>query len=171
MNTTIHKQCAARELFLQQSHGVLSTISIDVPGYPFGSVTPYCVDEECRPVIYISHIAQHTRNLVAESKASRTVLENGDSSDDVQSQGRITCIANARPSGSDDPNIRERYFRYVPRARQYERTHGFEFFRLDLVRVRFIGGFGHLYWVDPHELAIRHPVSAAQESRIIKHLN
>jgi len=35
------EQTAARQLFLQQSFGVLSTISLDVPVYPFGSITPY----------------------------------------------------------------------------------------------------------------------------------
>jgi len=42
MSKTIDKVRTARELLLQRSFGVLSTISLDVPGYPFGSVTPYC---------------------------------------------------------------------------------------------------------------------------------
>ena len=79
----------ARRLFLQQSFGVLSTISLDVPGYPFGSVTPYCADRQCRPVIYISRIAQHTRNVLADPRVSLTILEHGDS-DDVQARGRLT---------------------------------------------------------------------------------
>src|SRR6185503_7503111 len=55
---------AARTLLLNESFGVLSTISLDLPGYPFGSIVPYCVDELCRPIIYISHIAQHTKNIL-----------------------------------------------------------------------------------------------------------
>jgi hypothetical protein len=39
MSKTIDKVRAARELLLGNSFGVLSTISLDVPGYPFGSVT------------------------------------------------------------------------------------------------------------------------------------
>src|SRR5437588_12980174 len=93
---------AARRLLLQQSFGVLSTISLDVPGYPFGSVAPYCVDDQCRPVIYISHIAQHTRNIIADSRMSLTVVENNDGSDDVQAHGRVTCIANAQPMSQDE---------------------------------------------------------------------
>ena len=49
----MEKRNAARDLLLQESFGVLSTISIDLPGYPFGSVTPYCTDRMCRPIIYI----------------------------------------------------------------------------------------------------------------------
>src|SRR5438874_3715644 len=171
MNTTIHKKSAARELFLQQSFGVLATISIDVPGYPFGSVTPYCVDNQCRPVIYISHIAQHTKNIIADSRVSLTVVENNGGSDDVQAQGRVTCIANARPLGQDQAHARERYFRYFPSARQYDQTHDFAFFRLELVRVRFIGGFGRIYWVEPVEFVTQNPFSFQQELRIIEHMN
>src|SRR5438270_2855754 len=85
---------AARRLLLEQSFGVLSTISLDVPGYPFGSITPYCVDQQCRPVIYISTIAQHTRNILADPRVSLTVFDSNGSSDDVQARGRLTFIAN-----------------------------------------------------------------------------
>ena len=165
------KQSAARELLLRQSFGVLSTISIDVAGYPFGSVTPYCADDRCRPIIYISHIARHTRNIIADSRVSLTVVENVGGSDDVQAQGRVTCIANACPIGQDETCPRERYFRYFPSARQYDQTHDFAFFRLELVRVRFIGGFGQIYWVEPREFMAQNPFSAAQESHILQHMN
>lgn len=161
---------AARLLFLQESFGILSTISLDVPGYPFGSITPYCADRQCRPIIYISRIAQHTRNILADSRVSLTVFDNsGD--DDVQARGRITCIANARPLDEEEHDVRERYFRYFPSARQYAETHDFEFFWLDLVRVRYIGGFGQIYWIEPSEFMTANPFSAAQESRIIQHMN
>src|SRR5688572_14879126 len=47
-------QNPARTLMLAESFGVLSTISVDLPGYPFGSLTPYCLDRMCRPIVYIS---------------------------------------------------------------------------------------------------------------------
>jgi heme iron utilization protein len=163
---------AARQLFLQQSFGVLSTISLDVPGYPFGSVTPYCADRQCRPVIYISRIAQHTRNILADSRVSLTVFKSDGDSDDVQARGRVTCIADARPLGmEEEEDSRERYFRYFPSSRQYAQTHDFEFFRLNLVRARFIGGFGQIYWIEPSEFTMPNPFSPAEESRIIQHMN
>src|SRR5438034_11208780 len=85
----------ARNLVLTESFGVLSTVSLDVPGYPFGSITPYCTDEYCRPILYISEIAEHTRNILADPRVSFTVIERNSHSDDVQSRGRLTCIANA----------------------------------------------------------------------------
>jgi putative heme iron utilization protein len=171
MSTTIDKDRSARNLFLQQSFGVLATISLDLPGYPFGSVTPYCADEQGRPVIYISRIAQHTKNIIADRRVSLTVLENG-LSDDVQAQGRLTCIADAVPVGSDnEAAASQRYFRYFPSARQYEQTHDFVFFRLEAVRIRFIGGFGRIYWLEPEEFLVPNPFSPAQESQILNHMN
>jgi putative heme iron utilization protein len=161
---------AARTLLLQESFGVLSTVSIDLPGYPFGSVTPYCTDRMCRPIVYISHIAQHTKNILADSRVSLTIVEKGES-DDVQAHGRVTCIADARQVAQDDDDVRERYFRYFPSARQYEQTHDFGFFRLELVRVRFIGGFGRIFWVEPSEFMTPNPFSRAEENRIVQHMN
>jgi putative heme iron utilization protein len=162
---------AARRLFLQESFGVLSTISLDVPGYPFGSITPYCADRQCRPIVYISHIAQHTRNILADSRVSLTLFDTNGGTDDVQARGRVTWIADARPVGLEELDIAERYFRYVPSARQYAGTHDFEFFRLDPVRIRFIGGFGQIHWVEPGEFMVSNPFSPAQENRIVQHMN
>jgi heme iron utilization protein len=162
---------AARSLLLQESFGVLSTVSMDLPGYPFGSVTPYCTDRMCRPIIYISHIAQHTKNIVADSRVSLTVVERGAASDDVQAQGRITCVGDARPVDRGDDDVSERYFRHFPSARQYDRTHDFEFFRVELVRVRFIGGFGQIFWVEPAAFMVANPFSAMEEMRIVQHMN
>lgn len=171
MSTTVQKDRAARDLFLQQSFGVLATISLDVAGYPFGSVTPYCADEQCRPIIYISRIAQHTKNIIADSRASLTVVENNEGSDDVQAQGRLTCIGDALPMGADEASARERYFRYFPSARQYDQTHDFVFFRLQPVRLRFIGGFGQIYWLEPTEFMATNPFSRTQELQILDHMN
>ena len=162
---------AARQLFLREDFGVLSTISVDVPGYPFGSVTPYCADDHCRPVVYISYIAQHTKNIIANSKVSLTVVESKFGSNDVQAQGRLTCIADARRLDGDETRIYERYFRYHPSAQQYQNTHDFGFFRLDPVRFRFIGGFGQIFWVEADEFTAMNPFSGSQEFRIIEHMN
>src|SRR5262245_52832421 len=98
------KDHAARSLFLSRSFGVLSTISLDVPGYPFGSLTPYCVDRAGNPVIYTSFIAQHTKNFLADSKVSLTVVEAATDSTDIQAYGRVTCIGDVQridPSEKD----------------------------------------------------------------------
>src|SRR5262245_13343607 len=173
MSKTIDNVRAARELLLGNSFGVLSTISLDVPGYPFGSVTPYCLDEDGQPIVYISYIAQHTRNIMADSRLSLTVVEQDINSDDVQARGRVTCIANGVQvdEAGENAGVSARYFRYFPSSRQYDRTHDFAFFRLKLVRIRFIGGFGQIFWLDPSEFAVKNPFSPVQELQIVQHMN
>jgi putative heme iron utilization protein len=155
----------------RERRGILSTISLDVPGYPFGSVTPYCVDRDCQPVVYISGIAQHTRNIIANPKVSLTIVAPNNDSDDVQARGRLTLLADARPVDPTDTAIRDRYLRYFPSAVQYEGTHDFSFYRLGLVRARFIGGFGQIFWLTPEELGLKNPFSAQEESSIVRHMN
>jgi len=167
----MEKNRAARELLLEQSFGILSTISQDVPGFPFGSVTPYCVDDDCRPILYISTIAQHTKNILADSRVSLTVIEADAEADDVQSRGRITYIAKAVPVRESLDDIRARYVRYFPTAAAYDQTHDFSFFRLDPVRIRFIGGFGQIFWVEANEITLKNPFSPAQQERVLTHMN
>jgi putative heme iron utilization protein len=144
-------------------------MSVELPGYPFGSVTPYCADATGRPIVYISAIAQHTRNIRANPKVSLTVVERV-AETDIQAAGRVTCVANALPLDAPGADA-ERYFRSFPNARQYQGTHDFAFFRLELVRTRYIGGFGQIYWVEPAEFVLQNPFSPEQESAIIQHMN
>src|SRR5215471_10843787 len=108
------KNQAARLLFHQESYGVLSTLSVDVPGYPFGSVTPYCADSNGQPILYISRIAQHTKNIEADRRLSLTIVESASDSKDVQARGRLTLIGDGVPLESNVAEISERYFRYFP---------------------------------------------------------
>ena len=48
----------AKTLLLNEYHGVLSTHSADMPGFPFGSVVPYCLDSEGVAIILISSIIE-----------------------------------------------------------------------------------------------------------------
>jgi len=93
-------------------------------------------------------------------------------SDDVQARGRVTLVANARKlEESVENNVVARYFRYFPSAQKYDQTHDFTFFRLELVRIRFIGGFGQIFWLEPKEFAEKNPFSSAQELQILQHMN
>ena len=60
----------ARLLMRIQHSGILSTLSVSVAGYPFGSVTPFMMLGNGNLVIYASDIAQHARNMKADPKVS-----------------------------------------------------------------------------------------------------
>ena len=119
----------ARELLLKEYRGVLSTHSKSMPGFPFGSVVPYCLDALGRPLILISRIAQHTHNLQKDPKCSLFVGERG--AEDVQAVGRLTYLAEAQQI-EDEAAIEaaaERYYRYFPDSQSYHKAHDFDFWR------------------------------------------
>src|ERR1700689_5668794 len=50
--------------------GSLSPLSRKQPGFPFGSVMPYGLDEHGRPIFLISTMAMHTQNLQADPRVA-----------------------------------------------------------------------------------------------------
>ncbi|PKM25362.1 MAG: heme iron utilization protein [Gammaproteobacteria bacterium HGW-Gammaproteobacteria-13] len=159
----------ARELLLKEYRGVLSTHSKAMPGFPFGSVVPYCLDADGYPLILISRIAQHTHNLKQDGKCSLLVGERG--AEDVQAVGRLTLLAQARQL-DDEAQIAaaaQRYYRYFPDSRGYHQAHDFDFWRLEPVRWRYIGGFGAIHWLD--QVALANPFAGDSEIGMLEHMN
>ncbi|WP_163832619.1 HugZ family pyridoxamine 5'-phosphate oxidase [Spartinivicinus ruber] len=158
---------AARQLLLNQYHGVLATQSLSLPGYPFGSVVPYCLDGKGHLVMLISRIAQHTKNIEADNKVSLTVTEAD--IDDIQTGARLTWVGDAYQV--NDPLLAERYYAFFPQARGYHQTHDFDFYVIELVRARFIGGFGEIYWLEPELLIKSNPFFGEVEQGMVQHMN
>ena len=71
--------------------GSLSTLSRKQPGFPLGSLMPYALDAQGRPIFLISTMAMHTQNLLADPRASLFVTEPGASGDPLGSS-RVTLI-------------------------------------------------------------------------------
>ncbi|MBD8120195.1 HugZ family protein [Pseudomonas lutea] len=159
----------ARALLLKEYRGVLSTHSKSMPGYPFGSVVPYCLDDEGRPLILISRIAQHTHNLQLDGKCSLLVGERG--AEDVHAVGRVTLMAEAEKitDGVRIEAAAQRYYRYFPESESYHSAHDFDFWVLKPVRYRYIGGFGAIHWLD--NVALANPFAGPAEISMVEHMN
>jgi putative heme iron utilization protein len=159
----------ARELLLKEYRGMLSTHSKSMPGFPFGSVVPYCLDAQGQPLILISRIAQHTHNLQKDPKCSMLVGERG--AEDVQAVGRLTYLAESQKL-EDSAAIEaaaERYYRYFPESQNYHNAHDFDFWVLRPVRHRYIGGFGAIHWID--QITLANPFAGKAEASMIEHMN
>ena len=159
----------ARELLLKEYRGVLSTHSKAMPGFPFGSVVPYCLDAQGYPLILISRIAQHTHNLRQDGKCSLLVGERG--AEDVQAVGRLTLLAEARQLHGEAQiaAAAQRYYRYFPDSQNHHRVHDFDFWVLAPVRWRYIGGFGAIHWLD--QVALVNPFAGDSEADMLAHMN
>ncbi len=160
----------ASEFLRAHRYGVLATQSRSLPGYPFGSITPYVLGATGEPVIYISTLAEHTKNVAADPRVSLTVFDPADA-DDPQAGPRLTFLAEAHAlTGDAAAAASERYYRYFPAARAYAGTHDFSFYALRAVRLRFIGGFGKIGWIEPADVDLANPL-APVEGGIVEHMN
>src|SRR5262249_56077923 len=81
----------ARTLLHLGESGTLATLSRRHPGHPFGSVMPYALDGEGRPLFLISTMAMHTQNLEADARASLLVTQ-PDWSGDPLAPRRLTLM-------------------------------------------------------------------------------
>lgn len=162
----------ARRLVRTLDGGILSTISVDVPGYPFGSVTPYAMTHDGRVVIYVSSIAQHTKNILADPKVCLTVATAPGGRSSRQALGRVTVIGDAElvPAERVDA-VSERYFQFFPESRAYASTHDFSFYWIEPRRIRHIAGFGQIFWVEASEWLQEAPEWQQGEPGIIQHMN
>lgn len=156
-------------LFLRSTRSaILSTFSVKFEGYPFGSVAPFVLDHQAQPIILISSIAEHTKNIIANSKVSLLVFAGAD---DLQANARLTLLGNAAQADKNDALLRERYLRYFPEAAGYFDMHDFAFYRVNIEQTRYIAGFGKMGWVEGELLAPPASTLAEQEAGIIDHMN
>lgn len=71
----------------------LATQSLQMPGYPYATLVPNVLDEQHQPILLISALAEHTKNLLADPKVSISVAETGTAN--LQDGQRLTLVGDA----------------------------------------------------------------------------
>ena len=162
----------ARTLMHLGRLGSLSTLSRKQPGFPFGSVMPYAVDERGRPIFLISTMAMHTQNLQADSRASLLVTQTGADGDPLGAS-RITVLGNVvAVERSETADLRKLYLASYPNSKYWVDYEDFSFYRLEVVDVYYVGGFGVMGWVAASDYGRAQPDPLADSAHeIIQHMN
>jgi heme iron utilization protein len=131
--------------------GALSTLSRKQPGFPFGSVMPYAVDKQGRPIFLISTMAMHTQNIQADARASLLVTQAHESGDPL-GEARVTLLGNVLPAPTPEvAGARELYLERYENSKHWVDFEDFSFFRMTVVDVYYVGGFGVMGWVSAAE--------------------
>ncbi|MBR8043236.1 pyridoxamine 5'-phosphate oxidase family protein [Burkholderia cenocepacia] len=143
--------------------GTLATHTREPQGFPYPTVVPFAPDASHRPVILVSGLAEHTRNLVADPRAGFLVVDASDG--DVLNAERATLLGRFVPLG-DEPHVTARYLRYEPDAARYLALGDFAFWALEIERLRYIGGFGRMGWVDGTQLDTLPPLAFDDEQAL-----
>lgn len=154
------------ELAIDLLHSVadaaLATHSSSLPGFPFASNVPFVVDPHQCPVLLISGLAEHTRNLAANPRASLMIAKPlGDGE-----VARISLVGEVHPIDRN-PELVARYLRYHPHAERFLQFGDFRFHRLEALRVMTVGGFANASWLEGERLADTPSVSLAHEATLL----
>jgi putative heme iron utilization protein len=162
----------ARTLVYLTRIGSLSTLSRKQPGFPFGSVMPYGLDEQGRPIFLISTMAMHTQNLQADPRASLLVTQN-DVGVDPLGASRVTLIGNILPIPQPEvAEARKLYLARYTNSKYWVDYEDFSFYHMDVVDVYYVGGFGVMGWVSASEYLRSQPDPLADSmAEIIQHMN
>src|SRR5271163_4600595 len=131
--------------------GSLSTLSRKQAGFPFGSVMPYALDASGRPTFLISTMAMHTQNLQADPRSSLLVTQ-PDASGDPLGASRVTLVGNvATIPALEVADARKLYLERYANAKYWVDFEDFSFYRMEVVDVYYVGGFGVMGWVSASE--------------------
>lgn len=141
----------------------LATQSLQMPGYPYATVVPNVLDEQHRPILLISALAEHTKNLLSDPKVSISVTEPGLAN--VQDGQRLTLVGDAERF-EPSTELEARYLRYVPEAERYL-VLDFMFFRILPKRLRYIGGVGKMGWIEADNFGSATSLSLTEEAELL----
>src|SRR3984885_15103098 len=162
----------ARTLLHLGRVGSLSTLSRKRPGFPFGSLMPYALDGAGRPIFLISSMAMHTQNLQQDGRASLLVTQ-PEAAGDPLGAARVTLVGNASVvAGAEIEQARQLYLERHPNSKYWVDFDDFSFFRMDVVDVYYVGGFGVMGWVAAPDYGGAHADPLADAAAgILQHMN
>jgi putative heme iron utilization protein len=152
--------------------GSLSTLSREQIGFPFGSVMPYGLDEHANPVFLISTMAMHTQNVQADPRSSLLVTQ-PDTIGDPLGASRVTLLGNILPVPVPEvAEARKLYLERYANSKYWVSFEDFSFYRMDVVDVYYVGGFGVMGWAAASEYYSAQPDPLADDAaEIIQHMN
>src|ERR1700758_779795 len=152
--------------------GTLSTLSRKQPGFPFGSVMPYGLDDHGRPIFLISTLAMHTQNLQADPHVSLLVTQQ-DTEGEPLGASRVTVVGNVVPvPNAELADARKLYLERHANSRYWVDFEDFSFYRMDVIDVYYVGGFGVMGWVSAPDYDRSQPDPLADSmAEIIQHMN
>jgi putative heme iron utilization protein len=156
-------------LVAQISTGTLCTLAIEPAGYPYGSFVTVAF-ENGDPIFLISALAEHTKNLAQDPRASLLVAESG--SADPLANGRVTLLGPCTRLGGDVRSARTAFLAAHPNSSYYADFRDFAFWKLHVDSVRYIGRYGRMSWIGKAEwqTAESDPLSPSAAG-IIAHMN
>jgi hypothetical protein len=136
-----------RALMRAQATAALGTL---MDGAPYVSLVLVAFDADGSPLLLLSRLAQHTKNLLADPRVS--LLFDGTAGPEEPLTGpRLTVLGSA--AACADPQALERYLARHPSAATYAGFSDFDLYRVIIERGHYVAGFGQIRWVEAEALS------------------
>jgi putative heme iron utilization protein len=140
-------KAAAKRLMREARSGALATLMTGT-GDPYCSLVNVAAAADGSPLLLISQLAIHTKNMLADTRVS-LMLDERKEGDPLQG-ARVMLMGTA--ARSDDPNDRRRYLTQQPEAEMFAGFADFAFYRVALKGAHLVAGFGRIVDLKPSDL-------------------
>jgi hypothetical protein len=162
-------QAAAKKLLREGRSGALATL-MQGSGGPYCSLVNVATAADGSPLLLISSLAVHTRNVLADPRVSLMIDER--KSGDPLEGARIMLTGTAAAAGEIE--VRRRYLQRQPDAEMYASFGDFSFYRMAIEGAHLVAGFGRIVDLKPEDILTATEDAAelvAAEPEIISHMN
>jgi hypothetical protein len=162
---------AAQRLLRSVPTASLATLAAEAEGWPYASLVACAVAHDGTPVLLLSALADHTRNLETDPRASLLLDQTAGLANRMAGE-RLTLMGRLAPV--EDGELRRRYLARHPGASRYEGFADFAYWAMTLERCHFVGGFANAHWLEAADVAPPLPdgyALADAETGILEHMN
>ncbi len=135
----------ARDLLRQAKRASLATL---IDGAPYASLVLVAEDEDGSPILLLSDLAEHAKNLKRDARAS-LLIDGTAGSADALAGPRVTLLGSMERVS--DQRLKSRFLARHPEAAVYAGFGDFACYRMKLARAHLVEGFGRIEWIAPED--------------------
>jgi len=160
---------AAKKLLREGRSGALATL-MPGSGDPYCSLVNVATAADGAPLLLISRLAVHTKNILADPRVSLMIDERKEG--DPLQGARVMLMGTA--AATEDPEVRRRYLDRQPEAEMFAGFGDFAFYRLALKGAHLVAGFGRIVDLKPSDILTEIGDAGelvAAEPEILAHMN
>ena len=147
----------------------LSTVTTNA--WPYGSMVTVAIDQDASPLLLMSTLSDHTRNLDHDDRGA-LLFSAPNRSRNPQRSARATIIGRIRKTRGTEHAAR--FHTMHPEAMVYSSFRDFSFYRMNIDRVHWIGGFAESHWLRGGFVKVKSATAEALKSvepSICEHMN
>jgi heme iron utilization protein len=168
-DNTFNASLAAKKLLREGRSGALATLMADSAD-PYCSLVNVATAIDGAPLLLLSKLALHTKNILADARVSLMLDERkeGDPLEGARVMLMGTCAVDS------DSATSSAYLRRHPEAEMFANFADFAFYRMKIARAHLVAGFGRIVDLGPKQILTDISDAAAlrdSEADAIAHMN